>query len=585
VRTILRSVVVAGLTGTFAVAAAWAGVGFAPVPSGSSGDATNPAPSGALGQLAGSATSGRSLAQLSSASLPELGQGQLLVGVAKTNIRPNPDAMKEQFPNAYWERDPAKCTTLDPAVFDRLQSEPDAVAAMATHGIVTAGSPWPENPDCIYQGGFGIGPMNPVADFDREYGLWVRALALSDGKDTTVLAVIDAEGWLWDYRSKCTDCGAKQLAAWLADERGDKGVTKDSLVLHATHAHAAMDFIGGWGFVPDWYMAQVTQAIKATTLEAVDTMKAAVLQGGEIEARAQNSERRDTYRAAEEQQLGWLRFVDAQELGHGNDPRVIATLGTYAAHPTTKGNNTQDGVVIPDGNGGTKTVRGNVAHPDWPGVFEKRLEDRFGGIGLHFMTGLGNMSSSGGTAIGTQLADMLPGLRDAAVLSGSTDIRMARTTWSQPITNVPLDALGTPGFFDRKFQPTPTAINVGENDTAPCTSASPQSVELSASAIKIGDDIEITASPGEVFSNLTNTIKEKNPNGLTFPIAQANDALGYMPQSFEMNPVGQQGLGFAFGGLLFVNYEDSYAIDKCTGDAVLEYTLDLLGGLPAASAG
>jgi hypothetical protein len=455
---------------------------------------------------------------------------------------------------------------------------------MATHGIATAGSPWPENPDCIYQGGFGIGPMNPVADFDREYGLWVRAIALSDGKDTTVLAVVDAEGWLWDYRSKCTDCGAKQLGAWLAEQRGDKGVTDKSLILHATHSHASMDFIGGWGFVPDWYMAQVTDAIKATTLEAVDTMKSAVLQGGEIEARAQNSERRDTYRAAEEQQLGWLRFVDAQELGHGNDPRVIATLGAYAAHPTTKGNNTQD-VDIPDGNGGTKTVHGNVAHPDWPGVFEKRLEDRFGGIGLHFMTGLGNMSSSGGTAIGNQLADLIPDLRDAPVLTGSTNIRLARTTWSEPITNVPLDALGTPGFFDRKFQPTPATINVGETDTAPCTSASPQSVELSATAVKIGDDIEITASPGEVFSNLTNTLKEKNPNGLTFPIAQANDALGYMPQSFEMNQVGQQGLGFAFGGYLFVNYEDSYAIDKCTGDAVLEYTLDLLGGLPPANEG
>jgi hypothetical protein len=144
---------------------------------------------------------------------------------------------------------------------------------------------------------------------------------------------------------------------------------------------------------------------------------------------------------------------------------------------------------------------------------------------------------------------------------------------------VPLDALGTPGFFDRKFQPTPGQINVGESDTAPCTSASPQSVELSASAIKIGNDIEITAAPGEVFSNLTNTIKEKNPDGLTFPIAQANDALGYMPQSFEMNPVGQQGLGFVAGGYVFVNYEDSYSIDRCVGDHILETTLSMLTAL------
>ena len=61
-----------------------------------------------------------------------------------------------------------------------------------------------------------------------------------------------------------------------------------------------------------------------------------------------------------------------------------------------------------------------------------------------------------------------------------------------------------------------------------------------------------------------------------YRVAQANDALGYMPQSFEINPVGQQGLGFAAGGYVFVNYEDSYAIDRCTGDLMLEETLTLL---------
>ena len=51
-----------------------------------------------------------------------------------------------------------------------------------------------------------------------------------------------------------------------------------------------------------------------------------------------------------------------------------------------------------------------------------------------------------------------------------------------------------------------------------------------------------------------------------------------MPQSFELSPVGQQGLGFVAGGYLIVNYEDSYAIDRCFGDMALETTLDLLGG-------
>ncbi|MEO6204583.1 MAG: hypothetical protein ABIO67_04265 [Mycobacteriales bacterium] len=64
-----------------------------------------------------------------------------------------------------------------------------------------------------------------------------------------------------------------------------------------------------------------------------------------------------------------------------------------------------------------------------------------------------------------------------------------------------------------------------------------------------------------------------------FPLAQTNDSLGYMPQSFEINPVGQQGLGFVAGGYVFVNYEDSYAIDRCVGDNVLETTLSALSAL------
>ncbi len=53
-----------------------------------------------------------------------------------------------------------------------------------------------------------------------------------------------------------------------------------------------------------------------------------------------------------------------------------------------------------------------------------------------------------------------------------------------------------------------------------------------------------------------------------------------MPQSFELNPAGQQGAGFAANGYVFVNYEDSYAIDRCVGDMALETTLKLVRELP-----
>ena len=334
-------------------------------------------------------------------------------------------------------------------------------------------------------------------------------------------------------------------------------MTPASHILHATHSHASPDFIGGWGFVPNWYMAQITDAIKSTAKQAVLSMEAATLETGEQEARAFNSERRDTYRSAEEAQISWVRAVAVVPKGRAKARAVIATLGAYAAHPTSVGTNK------------------GVAHPDWPGLFEQRLEQRFGGIGLHFMTGLGNLSNSGGVTIGSKLADLIPPVGEGRPVDDTT-IKLSQVTATSALTNVPLSALGTPGLFDRKFNPTPAVVNTGENPTAPCLSASAQSVELPLSAARIGNDLVFTAAPGEVFANFSNTVREKNVGRITFPLAQANDALGYMPQSFEINPVGQQGLGFVAGGFVFVNYEDSYAIDRCTGDLILEETLKLL---------
>ncbi len=605
-RNVVRSTLLAGMTGTLMVSAAWAGIGIAPVP------VPVPVPAAPGVQAVGEPGSEVAAAAAVAAGTPvnpvTLGAGQLLVGAAKTSMYPDPEGMKANgFPDAVWEKDPAKCKTLAPEWFQDLPT----AAVNAMDGIANPGSTWPENPNCIYQGGFGLGPMNPVKEFDQAgvqdqdpktqdgLGLWVRSMAFSDGKQTLVTTVIDGEGWLWDYKSKCTDCGAKQINAALAADPDLKtrGVTAASHVLHATHSHASPDFIGGWGFVPNWYMAQITSAIKATAKQAVMEMEAATLEAGEQEARAFNTERRGTYRAAEEAQISWVRAVaveqqapapaavTAQETttpGPGRSdeapgkkaspspspsptetaapagPRVIATLGAYAAHPTSVGNN------------------GGLAHPDWPGLFEKRVEDRFGGIGLHFMTGLGNMSNSGGgPAIGTKLADLIPAIGAGRPVTDTT-LKLSQGTARSALTNVPLSALGTPGLFDRKFDPAPAVVRTGESENAPCISASAQSVELPYTAARIGNDIILTAAPGEVFANYTNTVKEKNAGRITFPLAQANDALGYMPQSFEINPVGQQGLGFAAGGYLFVNYEDSYAIDRCTGDLMLEETLKLL---------
>jgi hypothetical protein len=306
-------------------------------------------------------------------------------------------------------------------------------------------------------------------------------------------------------------------------------------------------------------------------------MRPAVLEYGEELARGFNRERRDTYRSAEEQQLAWLRaYVPGEEGGKkkkepATENETIATIGTYAAHPTSFGTN--------DGE----------AHPDWPGLFEASLEERFGGVGLHFMTGLGNISAAGLEHVDdpnrSTGADDLAGLIDGTGAGDrieQPDIRTSRTTWLQPVTNAPLTALGVPGFFDRQFAQGPATVQTGEDpDKFQCTSSSGVSAEVAASAARIGDEVAISAAPGEVFSNFTNTMKEQSGAPVTLPLGQANDALGYMPQSFEMSPAGQQGLGFAgeLQGYLVVNYEDAYAIDRCFGDMTLETSIGLLNEL------
>ncbi|MGH2754035.1 MAG: hypothetical protein ACRDLB_06335 [Actinomycetota bacterium] len=549
-RRVFRMILVPFLVGGLILGAAWAGAGLTPAPDvPAAAEKIEPKERKAsVKQIDAASAEGAAVADL--APLPN---GLVYAGASKISMFPRPEDY-----DGVWETDPAKCETMSANFFSNL---PDNLNHAAN-----AGSPWPENPNCLYMGGFSIGPVNSIETWDETYGLWVRTFAVSDGKDTLVLTVLDGEGYFWDYQKKCTDCGAKQLGQQLGQELG---IDPAGIVIAATHSHAAPEFIGGWGFVPDWYMTQIKDTIKKSVTDAVTSMQPAVLETGELLARPFNSERRDTYRSAEEQELTYLRALalnGSSGKPHPTQPQTIATVGAYAAHPTTVGTND------------------NQASADWVGPFEKGLEDRFGGIGLHFMTGLGNMSASGGQQMGARLADIVP-VPGSGITLTNTDIKVAQETWAQPVTNAPLSALGLPGFFDRRFNQSPAQVQVnkdqaqkdeeGEQGTAPCVSGSPVSVELPVTAATIGDQFALSTAPGEVFSNLTNTLKEESGALVTMPLAQANDALGYMPQSFELNPVGQQGLGFVAGGVLIVNYEDSYSIDKCVGDMVLETTIGL----------
>jgi hypothetical protein len=436
-----KTLAAAAAGGALLVGSAWAGVGLVPVTTSANNsqrDAGGP-------EGAASVTSADPAAVTDGlAKLKEMGTGEgetlgldeAFVGASKVDLYPQPDATKGEV----WEKQPDKCIVLNEKSFD------DPQQAM-THVADWTRSPWPENPNCLYMGGFGLGPSQPIVEFDKTYGLWVRTVAVSRADKTLILTLIDAEGYNGLFTRMCPHdaprCGSHEIAADLSAEPAlaAKGVTPAGIVIASTHAHSAMDLIGGWGGVPEWYMRQVANAIRQSIREAVANQVPAVIEGGDVLARGYNSERRDGYYSAEDPTLNWFRAV-------GRNQQVVATVGAFAAHATSFG--------------GSATV----AHADWPGIFAKTIEDRTpeNDMAVVFQAGLGNMSARGnnGGSMGKELAKLIPGVGQGTPVK-APNVSVAMEEWNQPVTNGPLGGAGAAGFFDRRFEPTPSSVEVAKS--------------------------------------------------------------------------------------------------------------------------
>ena len=529
-KTSVRFVATSFVVGALSLGMAWAGSGLIPVNLSGSEPPESPDLVQELPPLHGSlpldvaAGVGNEI---------QLQPGQVLAGAAKVSMEPRPAAY-----GGTWETQ--GCATMG-----------DDAPPEATH-VPDFRVRWPENPNCLYMGGYGIGPMNPITKWTDPYGLWIRSVAIGDGKDTIVLTILDGVYYFGEYVNMCDGCGFFDLAKELGKELK---IDSDGFLFASTHSHTSPDFIGGWGGVPDWYMRQIADGIRQSVREAVGAMRPGIVEMGEVFARPFNSERRDFYRSAEDNALSWFRIVDAASASAA--PRTIATVGGYSAHPVTADEST------------------GIADADFPGVFNARVEERFGGVGLYFQAGFGNVSPRGNKVeLGTGLADLIPQAGGGSTIA-NPDVNSAQEFWDQPVTNSGLTALGVPGFFDRPFAQKPSSVSAGKSANKPCRSASSVTVTTAVSAAKIGP-IVITGAPGEIFSNYSNTIEEKNPNGITMALSLVNDGLGYIMQSFETDHAGRQVLGFV--GQV-VEYEDAYSIDACFGDKALETTLSLLSKL------
>ncbi len=502
---------------------------------------------------------------------PTLVADTLHAGAARASLDPSW--------NDDWETD--ACTAIDDG---NLEADHVVSSMSDARG-------WPAaSPDCIYLGGFGIGPAR-VAKGVGHGGVWVRALAVSNGDDIFVYAIADTVGWFARYDSAvCTDCGVRDVREAIA---ADVSIPVDNVIVGSTHTHAGADTYGGWGGIPDWYRVQIRDAAVAASKQAIANLEPATLTAGTVHLGAHNNERRDSYYSNADTGATWLRAAATDTGG------TIGTLATYAAHPTEVG--------------------GPVLHADWPGATARRFEAD-GGVGVMFEGGLGNMSVRGpdglvdctaldpgveetrgeqcdaenaGVAIADEiLTDVAEAGEDDLVI-GSTDFRTSVHDIEHPVaTNPGLTTLASAGLFDREFTPgTPGAglpgvyhwskqgeASTGDDTDTPsdpafangCSTAGP-TIITTVGAHRVGE-LLIGFAPGEIFSNIAEVVKEKaDAAGQAMVFGQTNDALGYIIQSFEFDSAANAATEY---GTQTHEYEEVFSIDHCFGDHVLETLLE-----------
>ena len=518
-----------------------------------------------------------------------LGNGQFLVGAARASLAPAPTT----FGGTTWQTE--GCTSWG---VDGEQS------VNQDHVMPSADDPrgWPAaSPDCIYLGGFGLGPVRPAREVGPG-GVWVRSIAISNGSRLFTYSIADTVGWFARYDAdECEDCGILDVREALAS---DLKVDVGNVIVGSTHTHAGADTYGGWGGIPDWYRKQLREATIASVKQAVANVQLATIEVGEAPLREYNNQRRANYESTADTGATWLQAKGAAVTtctGKGKSESctttapVIATWSTFAGHPT----------IVDD----------PILHADWPGAAARRFESTFGGVGLMFEGGLGNVSVSGrgeGTkaaraeATGVAIADAITAdmAKNAKPLATNT-MRAAVSQFEHPaMTNPGLTTLGSVGLFDREFTPgtkgaglpgvwtsnmpaSPDAARTYRASTTDCTSAGPTVITV-AGAHRIGEFV-VAFGPGELFSNLTEVVKERvDWTAATMVLGQTNDALGYIIQSFEFdasaNVLTHYGPDLVLGGVeeLGVDdppgpasseYEEVFSIDRCLGDHVLEILL------------
>lgn len=318
--------------------------------------------------------------------------------------------------------------------------------------------------------------------------LFAKALAVSDGIETVVIATTDTLG---------IGLPTVEAIRKLVIERiGPDAVKPEHIVIASTHIHNGPDVVGIYG--PDRetsgvnpvYMERLINETANAIIKAISAMDVATVRYAEA-THGEGWVRNDSVPDEIDRSVTTLQFL------HEETGECIATLTNFACHPTIL-----DGVH-------------DAVSADFVGGYYRAMEASSAGahlfvqgaIGGWVQPNKGDRSFALADSYGKGLADaVLAALADAKPLTGdkAVKIRTSRTTF--PLENDGWAALASAGVIDRALSDV---------------------VETEVAWLRIGD-AQFATHPGETSPLYSAATKELMGTGPKFVIGLGNDALGYI---------------------------------------------------------
>ncbi|HEY8173418.1 MAG TPA: neutral/alkaline non-lysosomal ceramidase N-terminal domain-containing protein, partial [Dehalococcoidia bacterium] len=246
----------------------------------------------------------------------------------------------------------------------------------------------------VYLGGFGSYRQRRASGIHDEP--WCRAVALSDGVNTFVLAALDLVG-----------ASGPLLAAIREDAARLTGLAPANIVISCTHSHASPDLQGLWGGVPASYRTHVAHRAASAIWEAWQSM-----------APVRLSASTTTLAGVVRNRRGWpetdetLTSVSVRTAS--GDP--VASIVNYACHPTASG------------------AANTEVSRDWVGYAVDAIERGAGGIAIYVNGAIGDVNPArNGGFDGAEALGLAVAAASIAASEGAEEIGGAVRVRTEPL--------------------------------------------------------------------------------------------------------------------------------------------------------